>query len=67
MNVRIQELAKRAGFENGHQDYDGRSLSDELEKFAELLINSCAQLGDYAYLGGVLYPGETIREYFGVK
>lgn len=38
MNERIRELAEQAGFENGHQDRNGNSLSDELEKFAELIL-----------------------------
>ena len=38
MNERIYELAEQAGFENGHQDRYGNSLSQELEKFAELII-----------------------------
>lgn len=41
MNERIRELVQQAGFENGHQDRDGRSLSDELEKFAELIVREC--------------------------
>lgn len=46
MNERIQELAEQAGFENGHQDRDGRSLSSELEKFAQLIIEECAKFLD---------------------
>ena len=46
MNERIQELAEQAGFENGHQDQNGRSLSSELEKFAELIVKECAQIGE---------------------
>jgi len=41
MNGRIQELAEQAGFENGHQDRNGNSLSGELEKFAELIVQEC--------------------------
>jgi hypothetical protein len=41
MNERIQELAEQAGFENGHQDSNGNSLSYELEKFAELIVREC--------------------------
>jgi hypothetical protein len=43
MNERIFELANKAGFENGHQDRNGNSLSGELEKFAELLIRECIE------------------------
>ena len=42
MNERIIELAEQAGFENGHQDRYGNSLSQELEKFAELIVRECA-------------------------
>lgn len=38
MNERIEELAEQAGFENGHQDRNGNSLSYELEKFANSII-----------------------------
>lgn len=43
---RISELARAAGFENGHQDRNGNSLSNELERFAELIMRECA---DYAF------------------
>jgi hypothetical protein len=50
MNERIIELAEQAGFENGHQDRYGNSLSQELEKFAELIVMECLticeELGD---------------------
>ena len=42
MNERIIELAEQAGFENGHQDRYGNSLSQELEQFAELIVGECA-------------------------
>lgn len=69
MNVRVKELMERS-----MELVDPYALEGEfgprqlnVEKFAKLLINSCAQLGDYAHIGGVMYPGETIREYFGVE
>ena len=43
MNERIIELAEQAGFENGHQDRYGNSLSQELEQFAELIIGECKE------------------------
>ena len=46
MNERIFELAKKAGFEDGHQDRYGNSLSHELEKFAALIAQDCAELLD---------------------
>jgi len=35
--MNIIEMAEQAGFENGHQDRYGNSLSQELEKFAALV------------------------------
>ena len=60
MNERMQELALQAGFENGHQDRNGNSLSGELEKFAELIVRECAgQVNCYEAL--------NIFEHFGVE
>ena len=44
MNERIKEFAEQAGFENGHQDRNGNSLSYELEKFALLIIQEYEKL-----------------------
>ena len=75
MNKRIQELAEQAGFENGHQDRYGNSLSQELEKFAELIIQDCVRVCNKVYFDN--YPdaedferseeGEAIKQHFGVK
>jgi hypothetical protein len=46
MNERIRDLAEQAGFEDGHQDRYGNSLSYELEKFAALIAQDCAELLD---------------------
>jgi hypothetical protein len=43
MNELITELAEKAGFENGHQDRYGNSLSYELEKFAELIVRDAVE------------------------
>ena len=74
MNKQIEELAEQAGFENGHQDRYGNSLSDELGKFAELIVRECCQVfwteecytSDLAYLD---YKEKTnkIKQHFGVK
>ncbi len=44
MNERIKLLAEQAGFENGHQDRNGNSLSGELENFAELIVRKCIDI-----------------------
>lgn len=57
---RICELAKQAGFENGHQDRNGNSLSGELEKFAELIVKECIDIVPWQY-------ESKIKEHFGVE
>jgi hypothetical protein len=82
MNERIRELAEQAGFENGHQDRYGNSLSQELEKFAKLIVKEMCgmveQTGDDLYAFppserpiqyiGFLYEWRTrFEEHFGVE
>jgi hypothetical protein len=57
MNERIKELAE--------QVYGSAATAQEI-KFAELIIQKCAMIGNYAYDGGE-YPGKMIKEYFGVE
>ena len=64
MNERIQELAEQAGFENGHQDSNGNSLSYELEKFAELIVRECADIVDKAE---PYKANDLILKHFGVE
>jgi hypothetical protein len=70
MNQRILELAEQAGFENGHQDRNGNSLSGELEKFAELIIKECAEFARQHNLRKAersYMIHKTIKEHFGVE
>ena len=68
MNERILPLAKQAGFENGHQDRNGNSLSYELEKFAELIIRECCLLTEqYQHRVTFDCADETIKKHFGVE
>ena len=74
MNERILELAKHAGFDNGHQDRNGNSLSYELEKFAELIMAECFGVLQKRFMGDwnredqeVLRCIEDIRKHFGVE
>lgn len=77
MNERIFELALRAklhgplvlqhwGKINALTDSEQEEL-ENIEKFAELIIKSCATVGDFAHRGGVVEPGVMIKEYFGVE
>ena len=61
MNERIKELLEQAGVKFVVMPKD-----TEYEKFAELIIKSCATVGDFAHRGGVVEPGVMIKEYFGV-
>jgi hypothetical protein len=68
MNERIYELAEQAGFENGHQDRYGNSLSCELEKFAELIVRECAKLvEDHMDPQNAWITPAFIKEHFGVE
>jgi hypothetical protein len=69
------ELAKEAGahistrnlMSNPPQHVETVELwDDRIEKFAELLVKKCAMIGNYAHDGGE-YPGQMIKEYFGVE
>ena len=42
MNNRIEELAKQAWIEGGHDVHSGRKTA--MEKFAELIIKDCTEL-----------------------
>lgn len=72
MNERIRELAEQAGFENGHQDRNGNSLSCELEKFAELIVRECADIAKLHVMNISTYADaefveKQIAENFGVE
>ncbi len=60
MNERIRELMLEAG-------YAAPELAGRGKKLAELVIQHCATVADFAHLGGVVEPGAMIREYFGIE
>ena len=65
MNERIQELIKQSG-------YDSRYCSEDFdpEKFAELIVNQCADIAQQHNKSPVAAPlaiGYVIREHFGVE
>jgi len=68
MNDKFMELAEQAGFEHGHQDRNGNSLSYELEKFAELIIEECfSQIYDRGKYSDGDWTKYKIRKHFGLK
>jgi hypothetical protein len=77
MNERINELKHQASLwcdrnipEQYSEETNGYGNAWE-DKFAELIINACATVGDFAEIfaenGRVLKPSVMIKEYFGVE
>jgi len=78
MNERIQELYNQSLEEKyqygGSDAKPGEMYSNYItvlnpEKFAELIVRECADIGNKAYsdIGTYGYIGEQIREHFGVE
>jgi hypothetical protein len=66
MNNQIQELAEQAGF-NLHNDViDGNDFKYEIEKFAQLIVRKCADIG-HLYEGGEYEVRNQIMAHFGVE
>ena len=69
MNERIRELARQAGFE--HPDHVGTCeiyAYFDHEKFAELIVEECANVADENYIHrGSRTCGLAIRLHFGVE
>ncbi len=65
MNERIRELAKQAGMWRQHYDLGEESPSN-LEEFAELLIEECADIATNRYQR-LMDGGKAIKQHFGVE
>ena len=70
MNPRIRELAEQAGFSKDkyglYWDEDANEEGVDLEKFADLIVKECMELGDKALQDGK-WPGDVLKEHFGVE
>lgn len=66
MNERIRELAEQIGFPMGY-DNPAWAYEEDIYKFAELIIKECAQIADDCVVLGRDFPGEYIKDYFGVE
>jgi hypothetical protein len=67
MNERIRELAKKVGVSFGGHPMNALAIYDsELQKFAELIIQDCA---NFVAAGEFGDPGtaKQLMEYFGVE
>ena len=72
MNERIRELVKQAGFHPDrnwdHTDWHAAGHSDLFEKFAELIVQECADLCESFGESGDGYTcSAEILEHFGVE
>ena len=69
MNERIRELAFQST--GGMLSYDAegsfRLSEQEVEKFAELLLQECIDLANHSNVTGVSVIGERIKEHFGIE
>jgi imidazoleglycerol phosphate dehydratase HisB len=66
MHEQIEQLALRAGF-NLHNDViDGHNFKHEIEKFAQLIVQKCADIGE-RYADGNYEVRNQILEHFGVE
>ena len=64
MNERIKELAHEAGLPT----YNPDGIPTKLEKFAELIVEECANVADENYIHrGSRTCGLAIKEHFGVE
>ena len=68
MNERIRQLAEQAGgYVSLSYDYDGKLIlsgEDNIQKFAELIVQECAKIADTAE--PFLYS-DLIKKHFGVE
>ena len=72
MSERVRKLAKQAGFsldQNGiyTAKLEHLPITENMEKFAELLIQECAGLVDHVRMEDGTTRGDFIRKHFGVE
>ena len=66
MNKLIKELSEQCGFRSNPDLYD-RNQSFDIPKFAELIVQECAEVaGCNAHVSGFSL-GDLIKQHFGVE
>ena len=66
MNERIKELAEQCGFRSNPDLYD-RNQSFDIPKFAQLIVEECADVaGCNGHVSGFSL-GDLIKNHFGIK
>ena len=63
MNERIKQLAEQCGFKSNPDIYD-RNQSFDIPKFAELIVQECAEIADKAE---PYNASDLIKQHFGVE
>jgi len=63
MNERIKELSIKAGF----PEWSNHAIEFELEKFAELIVRECAEVGSKFSQAHPLDIQYQIKRHFGVE
>jgi len=69
MNEKIKQLAEQAGITDNNLS-DGNMSHDDLAKFAELIVQECAEVANdhnSEAEGITLGVGRVIKEHFGVE
>ena len=69
MNERIYTIAEQVGATRWNDELNGNSIEffpEQLEKFAELIVKECADIGD-RYEGGEYQVRTQILAHFGVE
>lgn len=69
MNEQIKNILKASG--GFYHDDDGGEMTpclvgQDIEKFAELIVRECMEIGDKALQDGK-WPGDVLSEHFGVE
>ena len=63
MSERIKELIEQVG-----TDVSGKWMNvDNVEKFAELIVQECVEVADHSNVNGKSIIGERIKQHFGVE
>ena len=73
MNERIQELVMQSWNTYYNEEVNGSKFpvvqKFDAEKFAELIVKECADIGNKAYsdVGDYTYIGDKIKKHFGIE
>lgn len=65
MNERIRECMYNAGLNSNYVEGFNSIYSEQLEKFAELIVKECAELSVTDWTGYAI--SEKIKQHFGVE